>query len=381
MIKAAILLPSSGDYPLIALDIYDGCKSYLHEKVPGIQIFTRNIGSGADEKYIYSQIENLLIEEDVKVIIAFLDNRYAELLQPIFNATGKILILLNMGTHLPAEVSIPTSVIELSFNESLLCWLTGLLAGKEKHLQGIMVSSYYDGGYPHCFAMVNGFTKGGGQIIDNAIISSGPSDFKPNGLGEKLQESSTINTALCLLSGEGAQLTFPVISRIQKNRELHVYASPVMIDEFEKMASGNDTGNLQMKGYTSWMPALNLKANLEFKQKFNKLTGRTAGIFSLLGWETGLLLEQINTFFTQGMQSRETIAGLKKIKFDSPRGALRISEKTQQSYSPFYLVSIGKDFEVQTESTFMTTQADLDNFNAIRPEGLSSGWKNTYLCS
>lgn len=363
------------------MDLFDGCKAFLTHKTADIDLVVRHVGFGIDEKLVYGEIEKSLLEDQADVVIAFLDSRYTELLQPIFEATGKILLLLNMGTHDPIHVSQRSTIIDHSFHFSFLGLLTGQLAAKQGQLKGMMITSYYDGGYPHCFSTYSGYTKEKGKIIETAIISTGNGEYNPGIIKEKLNESVAIDALLCLVSGTGIKNIFPVLTEIQQTREIGVYVSPMMIEESARKDSREQITYLNAKGYTPWLPAIENEANREYQEIFSK-AGRKPGLFSMMGWEAGLLLHQIHGLkIGSGWNSTEIILELKKRTIESPRGELRLTEKTNQTYSPVYEVEVGNGLGATIKSVYAVTEKDLEYFHSIKPEGISSGWKNTYLCS
>ena len=118
MLRIGILLPRSTIYPSIGLDMLHGVKTYLktHQLIDQVQLFTDNIGFGIDEADIYTKAEKMLLQEDAQIVIVCADERIQELLKPIFTATNKILIMLNLGANLPETWSTAPTCITHSLN-------------------------------------------------------------------------------------------------------------------------------------------------------------------------------------------------------------------------------------------------------------------------
>jgi branched-chain amino acid transport system substrate-binding protein len=171
------------------------------------------------------------------------------------------------------------------------------------------------------------------------------------------------------------------LAQLQQNKELNLYVSPMMLDEQLKESLPQDFSIKNVKGFTSWHLSIDHDNNILFKKQVNEFSGRKPDLFSLLGWETGILLQQIETLLTEGVKGFSLIDHLKKMKFDSPRGWLKIDGQTQQTYSPAYLVSVSGNFEMKTEACLEDNDEERKNFNTEKPEGAASGWRNTYLCS
>ncbi|NOT50056.1 MAG: ABC transporter substrate-binding protein [Chitinophagaceae bacterium] len=379
--KTGFLLPRSTVYPAIGYDFLDGCKSFLQHAGLPANIITDNIGFGLDEKEVYSKNEAMLLSHNADVVVAFVDGRCADMLQPLYTATGKILLLVNMGAHYPDILSSPSPVIEHSFNTAFNSWLTGQLAADEKNSSSIMATSYYDGGYLNVYAMVSKYQQRGGIINYNYISHFKQEDFSTATLQEYLKTNPEEKSMLCLFSGDVSHLMYKAMMELQQQRELKLYVSPMMLDETLQDVLGDDFTIKNVKGHTSWVSSLDNENNRLFKKRFTEYGGKKPGIFSLLGWETGIILEQIQKLFAEGIKGTALTEKLKSIQFDSPRGWLKIDRQTQQTYSPAYLVSVAGNFDLVIEACLENSEDERQKFYTEKPEGAASGWRNTYLCS
>jgi len=381
--KAGILLPRSTIYPLIGVDFADGCKTYLQyrEIATSFELLTDNIGFGLDEAEVYSRNEEMLLKHNADVVVAFLDGRSAEMLQPLFTATNKILLLVNMGAHYFYDaLSSPTTLYH-TFDTAFNSRLTGKLAADENHLKGIMATSYYDGGYLQCYAMLSRYQQAGGNIGHNFISHFKPAEFSMKPLEDFMNTNPDYDTLFCLYSGDVSPKVFKELSVWQQTKNLHLYLSPMMLDEALKETPGLSINMKQAKGYTAWNSALENGDNISFKKTFQETTGRKAGIFGLLGWETGILLEEIQKMMKEGNKGREVVKALQQKTFSSPRGWMKIDPQTNQTYSPSYLVSCNGNFDFAIGQIIEDAEEERKNFFTEIPEGAASGWRNSYLCS
>lgn len=379
--KIGFLLPRSSVYPAIGYDFLDGCKSYFGLNGVQAEIVTDNIGYGLDEKEVYSKTEAMLLNSNADAVVMFASNRYNQMLAPLFTAMGRQLLIVNMGDFFPEALSSPASVIEHSFNTAFNCRLTGKLASGENNNHAVMATSYYDGGYLNVYSMVTRYQQGGGAIMHNYISHFKKEQFSTATLEEYFTSHPEHNTLLCVYSGDVSHLIYQSLTPLQHDKKLNIYVSPMMLDETLREALGNDFSIENVKGYTSWISALDNEHNRVFREEFKKFSGRKAGIFSLLGWETGILLQKTGSLIEQGLKGPELTKTMMNMQFDSPRGWLKIDPQTQQTYSPSYLVSVSGNFELKTEACIEDADDERENFTKEKPEGASSGWRNTYLCS
>jgi branched-chain amino acid transport system substrate-binding protein len=380
--KTGFLLPRSTVYPLIAFDFLDGFKSFAKSKGWATDIKTDNIGFGIDEKEVYSKTEAMLLNEGADVVVLFAGGRYFEILAPLFTATGKLLLLVNMGDFLPEALSSPATVIEHTFNVAFNAGLTGKLAAKESKAPGAVVcTSYYDGGYLNVFAMVNRFLAEGGTVAHNYISHFEEKNYSIGQVEEYLAGNPDSNNLLCIYSADVAPFIYNSFSLLQQQYKNNLYVSPMMLDESLKAKLKNDFCINDTKGFTAWLPALHNEGNRLFTEQFTHTTGKAPGIFSLLGWESGLLVKEMEMLMAQGHRNLDIIEAIKEREFESPRGWMKLDKETQQTYSPSLLASVSGNFDIQCEEIWNDIEAERLSFNRSKPAGATSGWRNTYLCS
>lgn len=133
MLRIGLLLPCSTLFPSLGLDFNNGIKEFLKSYVinDDVSFIMDNIGFGINEQEVYTKAEKMLLQDDVDVLILFADSRIAELLQPLFTACHKILLVVNFGANFPENWTPAPTTITHSLN---FCWharLTGQLAARK----------------------------------------------------------------------------------------------------------------------------------------------------------------------------------------------------------------------------------------------------------
>ena len=164
MIKTGILLPRSTLFPTMAMDLLQVCKISLKEQYPEeeFRFFIEHIGFGTDEKEVYGKTETLLLQEDIDIMIVCADTRYAELLNPLFAAAGKLLLVVNFGANMPENWYAGENTLVHSLNFSFLTGLTGKRAALGETKEAAYAVSYYEGGYRQCTSLLNSHQQHGG---------------------------------------------------------------------------------------------------------------------------------------------------------------------------------------------------------------------------
>ncbi len=384
MLRIGILLPRSTLFPSLGLDILNGLKEQLKQQqvFDHIKLITDNIGFGIEEQEIYTKAEKMLLQDDADIVILCADTRITEMLQPLFTASNKILLGVNFGANFPESWQpAPTTIIH-SLNFCQLAGTTGKLAAEEnENKEAINLISYYDGGYRQCYCMLTAHQLAGGAAAFNHITSIRLNDFTLEPVVAFIKENPAVKNLLCLFSGDHAERFYKEIVPLQKEFGLNLYVSPMMFEASLKRSLGESFSIGQAKGYIPWHASLENEGNKEFLKIFSGAAGRSANYFSLLGWDTGLMIAEIYRQHQSGnTDAVAVIVSLTRLSFNSPRGWMKIDPVTLHSYGPSYLANCRNNLDITIESE-ANSEEEWRSFTSQKTlKGESSGWKNTYLC-
>ena len=382
MLKAGILTPRSTLYPSLTVDLMNGLKLSLKQQniFDEVELLIENIGYGTDEADIYARTEKLLLQHDVDLVIVFADSIIAEMLQPLFTATSKILLMVNFGANFPKSWKPDPTSITLSLNFCMHAKLTGKLAALESGKDAANVVSYYDGGYNQCYCMLNSHQENGGVPLFNHITHLKMAEFTLEPLQRFLEEHKEVHTLLCLFAGDQAEKFYQEIPLLQQTNNLNLFVSPMMLNETLKFPDAVNVKNV--KGYIPWHESLKNEENHIFTQQVISNTDKPANYFSLLGWETGLLLAAISSQMKSGNNGAPgIIRSITGIVFNSPRGWFKIDSSTHLSYGPSMLACYNNDMKINVVNDVADIETAWVAFTHEQLPGRdNSSWRNTYLC-
>lgn len=381
MIKAGVLYPRSAIYPLMGIDFLSGIKVLLEYQglKEKIQLIPDSVGFGNSEKEVYQKAEHLLLVEGADIIIAFLDLKVLSVVQPLFTATGKLFIVVNPGANYPENwVSHPTTIY-LTLLDSFLCRLTGIMAADNGDKKGIMAASFYDGGYQHCNSFVKGFTGNGGSIYYNFISPQKIKEFNIIPLEDFISNNPDIKSLLCLFSGGEANLFYKNLNKVPGADSLQLYVSPMMLEEDNCSAIKEGIKN-QVKGFIPWHSSLDNESNLHFKKNIIEYSNRKANIFSLLGWEAGLIMDIVVQNNIGGSDGEKIVSQLHKTSVKSPRGFLQTDELSNYMISPVINAGLDTAGQVVIHDIIENISPEWKSFMKAEESVVASGWLNTYLC-
>ncbi len=379
-----ILLPRSDAHANIGIDFLAGLKTlFAAERLQDeIQIFTESVGFGGVEKAVYENAEKLLVIEDVDILIAFIDLNVIKVLEPLLAATNKLMIVVNPGANFPQNWIPQPGIIYLTLQQAFNCWLTGKYAATQSEgKNALMATSFYDCGYRHSEAMVSNFVRNEGVITFNYIHDQKASeDFNIDRLKIFLEEDSDTDKLLCIFDSKPAGLLYKSINEHKEASQLSLFASPMMLEK-TAIDFPQTSFKFSIDGYLPWHADIQNDANASFIKSYENAKKKMPGIFSLLGWEAGIILQRLLAESVHtGYDASEQVSVLKAASIESPRGEMKLDDETHFILTPTYLASL----PAGSETLLINQQDDWYEewafFSTRPPEKIISGWTNTYLC-
>lgn len=383
MTTIGILLPGSTLYPSIGMDFLQGVKSCLQYYQYGDVDYQVNmIGYGLKEEEVYAAAEKCLVVNNADVVVAFIADYHAARLSPLFAAAGKLLIITNAGTNYPEVFMPPVShTLFHSLNDCLCCFLTGKYAARQEGGHGaIMATSFFDGGYRHTHAINNAFVLSGGEIKHHYVSHFKKEEFNTDTLTSFIQDNRDVKKMLAVFSGDMARLFYVNLANTDPGSKLQWYGSPMMFDGTSgDFAEAKPMVPEGICGYTNWVPELNNEANQAFLQYYKMENGKEANLFSMQGWENGLLLMAYLQERKDAANTGTAINMLAQKKINSPRGTISINEQ-RHILGPAYLVRATGNLQVTVEDLITDTSVAWKEMLAQISDEPFSSWRNTYLC-
>lgn len=378
-----ILFPGSKTYPLIGLNFMEGLKTFTDSAgmVEDIKFFPESIGLGGVEKEVYAKAEKLLMIDDVDILVGFIDERILELIKPLILASGKLFVLVNPGGNHPTKWVPQPNIITLSLRHSFLCARNGIAAASGANKAAAVVSTFYDCGYLHLSTLVREFETAGGNVQFNYINNQLYDEhFNISGLAEFLDADKNTKTVLCVLDSLPASLFYKLLHEYDGAADLNLYVSPMMLEK-EALKNLNSGFNFSVHGYLPWHISDPGEKNMQFANHYQDRLKKEPDIFSLLGWETGMILKEINDNNQIDCRNGESLTEmLKTKKLNGPRGTLQLDTSTLFYVAPVVRCIIPAQSPEMEMEYNMELKNEWKEFTEKPTEGYVSGWTNTYLC-
>jgi hypothetical protein len=304
--------------------------------------------------------------------LAFIDERILELLKPLVLASGKLMIMVNPGANHPFNWIPQPNMVSLSLQHSFLCALSGFAAAAGKtNVPAAVATTFYDCGYLHLADMVREFQSSRGKIQFNYIN---------NQLTNFLSSDKDTQTILCVFDSQPASQFYTLLNEFERAADLNLFVSPMMLEKkaLENIKEGFD---FSITGYMPWHPSVPHEENGQFINFYREKTKKEPGIFSVLGWETGMILKEVYDCCREDFRNGETVTEMLKTKMmNGPRGLLKLDPDTQHFISPAIRCTIAAKSNKMEMEYGLNLENEWEEFTEKPMEGQVSGWTNTYLC-
>jgi hypothetical protein len=380
--KIGILYPRSGAHPEMMPDFIDGIKTALQEELKNykIKLISESVSFGGVEKEVYEKAEKLLVLEGADILVAFIDLRVLELLKPLFYTSGKLVLLVNAGANYPQNWVPQPNILNLSLQHGFLCWLTGKWAGQSGKKNAAMATTFYDGGYLHSSAFVRSFMKTGGKITYNFVNNQKYDDaFEISQLTGFLAGDKETDSLLCIFDSLPASLLYSRLNAFDRADKLNLFVSPMMLEPKALLGIGEGF-KFSISGHKPWHAGLENNANRIFSDSYSRQTKRSPSVFSLLGWEGALIVQQVMVLANDQYEDGSDLAGkLSEVSINGPRGEMKLDPDTNYFLAPIVKCTISPNSTSLSFECIETPLKEWSAFKEDRIEGAVSGWTNTYL--
>ncbi len=358
--KLGIVTPFSNDFPFLAREFKRGLM-LTFSKVDHVLTAFIDVDKG-EPKDILPAFRRLIIDEEVDLIIAFLDSIVAKSINELVTATQTPCILSGMGARLPLSGKDSSPFI---FHNTLQvwesCWLSGALFSERLGRHYSVMTSFFTSGFPLTYAHVTGAaTKGSGEPQGILITHKESIDQEWPHVMDLLREREVDYVFLAYYGKERREV-------LQKLSEA---AFPV-----EKIITspGVFDGTDNIRSIASWYLTLDNEANSQFIERYVLETGKPPSVFSMLGYETALL---VSSCFARdgGFRSDQFCRQLLDVSIQGPRGEVAFITENQYTSCSHYLHESGQLIALAYPIDSIRTEIEK---NAVANH---VGWHNTYLC-
>ena len=379
-LKLGWLFPYSGIFRNLKNDLKQGLEIALQKEgiTTIIESYPEFVQTGGF-KDTEDALKKLLLFEQVDLVIGVTSTKVALGVLPLLEAERTPVIILNLGADIPIR--------ELSsdylFYNSLHLWKSEWVMGKwAQYKYGGEPSinmSVYEGGYGLHESFKTGTSVSGAETVKLNIVKNYSSPPDTNPLIEYLRQQAP-NHAHALLSGKEGDQFLQLFREHDLGAKVNLTVSPFMVEDGSTLdiPSGNDLHNA-----STWSLNLDREENNSFRQLYADAYGEDPNVFSLLAYETGLVLAAAIQNLPGKINKDELARALAQAKPQGPRGEIGISTRPLQTMMPVYIRKpVKNSLTGRLENRILETETGIEwnDPSLATRDSYMTGWQNPYLC-
>ncbi|RIW12980.1 hypothetical protein D0X99_17965 [Algoriphagus lacus] len=378
MKNIGILLPKSSTHPEIGYDFFFGLKGYYSSKDQRPDFQTANIGFGIDEDLLFSEAERLFLDKNVDVLLVFAEHPKVDKIFPLASLFKKPMLVVNPGAKYPVQWEAPDFVTFLSLHEMLSAKVAAKSAVTQMGIKnGINATNFYDGGYGIGDSFYQGKESSGGQIKYNFVGKHLPSEFDARPLMEYLDSSLEPHLIFSIFTGSVLELYLQAMQTCSNSHVL--VCSQIMVHEMIKKNLHDKSLLPRLFACSSFDPSTSNDSSLALKKYLHDLAKREISIFSYLGWDAGLVIDEL--LDKQGLDWTSEKAQLQSNLLNGSRGDLVFHALTGHFLPQLYIIDWSNE-GIETKSIEVSeVVVEWEELISNRAQPPQVGWFNTYLCS
>ena len=377
-----LLLPRSGINPRFAGSMTAGFKLCLDRAGSGGcydpgKLKIEEVGTRPSEAVMMAK--SLILDRKVDILVGVMNPVVATDLHDILESSRTFLILADAGANIVRE----TEKSPYVFHHTLGYWQSNLALGewsvRNLGKKVFVASSFYESGYDALYAFRLGVERAGGRVLQTYISHVPPDRMDMLRLMGAIRDARP-ELVFASYSGEEAVDFARAFSGSASVGQIPLVGSSFMADE--DLLGNFGAATLGMRSCFSWAPGLRISENESFESGFQKITGRAADSFAVLGYDTGrLIVEALNATggdLANPPRVREAFRGA---KFRGPRGVIRMNPESHSTTMPLYLREVRLNGASVANRVVDELKPASENDRAVAAlrDEVRTGWLNAYL--
>lgn len=373
-IKIGVLLPQSKQYNTLDRDFIRGIRlNNLNAK-----LYIENIGIGADEKAIIEKIQKLSLQEEINLFIGFFGHHNMQQVYEYASDNGIILIASDMGATIPVGKAKYEGVFINSFSMIESAHFLGKYFSENNYKNISSATSFYDAGYSFLEAIESSFTNDT-NFTGHYITPLEPRENEAE-IMEDTINASKAEAVFGFFSGLYAKENSLVLSKNKITEKYPFFMTPFSVDnEFIEIFMSNPH---DIHIVSSWVQNETPECRV-FTTNYQASYNEISSVFSLLGYETGLLfktlLEEVKNKTILSYKSE-----LKNLSIKGPRGTIQFDKETNRSFFDHHIYKTNLTADGTIIPKIIKTFNNNGNFikSVIKKQKTANpnGWHNAYLC-
>lgn len=379
-IKIGVLMPQSNEHPGLPVSFMNGFRSGIDQhgafKKNRIELITEMVNFGTPH-IVKEKSQKLIVENNVDLVVGILNSEVASHVGETFKKAKLPAFFVNSGESYPVnEIKNNPYLFLNSLNLYQAAFHSGQYAVEKFGKKIAIITSFYDSGYDALFTFRQGVEAAGGDIPDTYLMGENSDDFVADTMA-KLNESRP-DAVYIFTHGTAVE---DIIRSLHINAlKLPVLTTAFAVEEERLLHLGEAGENIL--SVSSWNRSSESEENRKFDDLYAKHWKKSPDLFSVLGYESGMIIYDSLTRCKQNFTSENIADNLRSCSITSPRGKVFIHQDSGIVNNPLYLNKSTRMLSGSYGNQVLQAISPVNEFEerfAMLDNDYRSGWLNPYL--
>ena len=333
------MLPYTGTYAQLGTAIENGLKLALHQsggKFGGREVDFFKVDDESDPAKATENANRLITRDKVDVLIGSVHSGVAMGMLKVAKESGTLMLIPNAGANAATGALCTPNVFRTSFSNWQPVHPLGQVMVDKGHKKAVFITWKYAAGEESLASFKEGFTAAGGTVEKELFVPFPNVEFQA-----LLTEIASIkpDAVACFFAGGGAVKFVKDYAAAGLKDKIPLYGSG-FLTEGVLAAQGDAAEGL----FTTlhYADSLDNARNKAFRSAFLKVYTIAPDVYSVQGYDTGLLLAQaLDKVKGDVGNQKAIIAAMEGTVVDSPRGQWKMS-KAHNPIQDIYLRRVEK---------------------------------------
>ena len=322
-IKLGLMLPYSGTFAQLGTAIENGLRLALDQgggKLGGREVEFFKVDDESDPSKATDNANRLITRDKVDVLIGSVHSGVAMGMVKVARESGTLTLIPNAGADAATGPLCSSNVFRTSFSNWQPVHPLGKVMAGKGHKKAVFITWKYAAGEESLASFKEGFTAAGGEVVKELFLPFPNVEFQA-----LLTEIAAVkpDAVACFFAGGGAVKFVKDYAAAGLKDKIPLYGSG-FLTEGVLAAQGEAAEGLMTTLH--YADSLDLPRNKSFRSAYAKMYKAEADVYSVQGYDTGLLLIQaLGQVKGDVGNIKAVVTAMESAVIDSPRGQWKMS--------------------------------------------------------
>ena len=338
-IRLGLMLPYTGTFAQLGVAIENGLRLALEEgggKLGGREVEFFKVDDESEPSKATDNANRLITRDKVDVLIGTVHSGVAMGMIKVAREAGTLLVIPNAGADAATGALCAPNVFRTSFSNWQPVHPLGRVMAEKGHKRAAFITWKYAAGEESLASFREAFTAVGGTVVKELFVPFPNVEFQA-----LLTEIAALrpDAVACFFAGGGAVKFVKDYAAAGLKDKIPLYGSGFLTEGVLAAQGDAAEGLLTTLHYAE---SLDNPRNKAFRAAYLKAWKSHADVYSVQGYDTGLLLAQALDKVRGDVGSKSAvIAAMEAAVIDSPRGQWKMS-KAHNPIQDIYLRRVEK---------------------------------------